>query len=96
LIVNVCQFSPSQSLTERELLALHGEIKALQQQHGLSYKDAAHRLYHSEIQKLAVEDEAGKGFSKLRQEIESLIRDNIGPLITSIDDGSHILLHEKT
>lgn len=67
--------SQHQSLTERELLAVHAEIKALQQQHGLSYKDAAHRLYHSEVQKLRVEDDACKVISGLREHIDILSTD---------------------
>jgi hypothetical protein len=78
--------SRHQSLTERELLVLHAEIKALQHQHGLSYKDAAHRLYHSEVQKLRVEDEACKAISGLRQQVDMLITDDISSQITSIDE----------
>jgi hypothetical protein len=72
-------------LTERELLAIHAEIKALQQQLGLSYKDAAHRLYHSEVQKLAVEDDRCKAISALRQQIDMLITEEISERIRNID-----------
>jgi hypothetical protein len=75
-----------QSLTERELLALHAEVKALQQQQGLSYKDAAHRLYHSEVQKLKVEDVTRKVFLALDREIKTTVKDHIWLKIKNIDD----------
>jgi hypothetical protein len=74
-----------QSLTERELLALHAEVKALQQQQGLSYKDAAHRLYHSEVQKLKAEDDTCKAFAALREEMTTTIKHCIWPKIKRID-----------
>ena len=66
---------------------MHAEIKALQQQYGLSYKDAAHRLYHSEAQKLTVESDRQKAISGLRQQIDKLIAEDISDRIRSIDDG---------
>jgi hypothetical protein len=75
-----------QSLTERELLALHAEVKALQQQQGLSYKDAAHRLYHSEVQKLKVEADACKAISALREEMTTILMGHIWLKIKRIDD----------
>ena len=70
------------------MLAVHAEIKALQQQHGLSYKDAAHRLYHSEIQKLRVNDDACKAMSGLRQRIDLMITEDIRKKIERIDSPS--------
>jgi hypothetical protein len=86
--VNKCsaRYSLHQSLTERELLALHAEVKALQEQLGLSYKDAAHRLYHSEVQKLRVEDEACKTLSGIREQVEAMINENIAAKIHTADD----------
>jgi hypothetical protein len=66
-------------------MILHAEITALQEQLGLSDKDAAHRLYHSEVQKLKVEDEACKTLSGLREEVETSISDNIIPKIHKAD-----------
>jgi hypothetical protein len=66
-------------------LVIHAEIKALQQQLGLSYKDAAHRLYHSEVQKLSVATDAYKTISKLRQQMD-IIEENISDKIRSIDE----------
>ena len=72
-------------MTEREQLALHAEIKALQEQLGLSYKDAAHRLYLSEVQKLRVQDEACKTLSELKGQVRSMIVDNISGKIHTAD-----------
>jgi len=69
-------------------LALHAEIKALQQQHGLSYKDAAHRLYHSEVQKLGVEDDTCKAISGLQHQIDLMITDDISNRLRNIDEGA--------
>ena len=49
-----------QGLSDREALTLHSEIKALQDRLGLSYKDAAHRLYMSEVEKLRMEKHAAR------------------------------------
>jgi thermostable 8-oxoguanine DNA glycosylase len=74
-----------QSLTERELLVVHAEVKALQQMYGLSYKDAAHCLYHSEIQKLTMADHAYRHISTIRQGIDQLILEDISEKIAKID-----------
>ncbi|KAM6491587.1 hypothetical protein JOM56_012979 [Amanita muscaria] len=42
-------------LTKRELLGLHAEVKALQKRLGISYKDASHRLYMAEVERLQAE-----------------------------------------
>jgi predicted PhzF superfamily epimerase YddE/YHI9 len=57
-------------LSERELLVLHTEIKALQEQYGIQYKDAAHRLYLAEIAKLQALDDARSSFQKLIEIVE--------------------------
>jgi hypothetical protein len=45
-------------LSERELLVLHAETLALMDRYGLRYKDAAHRLYLSEIARIQALDDA--------------------------------------
>jgi hypothetical protein len=42
------------------LLGLHAEVKALQQRLGISYKDASHRLYMTEIEKLKANEKIHK------------------------------------
>ena len=45
-------------------------MKALQGVYGLSYKDAAHRLYHSEVQKLMLIDKVQDGKRNMHGEIK--------------------------
>jgi predicted PhzF superfamily epimerase YddE/YHI9 len=63
-------------LSERELLILHAEIKALQERYGIQYKDAAHRLYLAEIAKLQALDDARLSFEKLIEIMEKDINQN--------------------
>ena len=82
-----------QGLTGREWLALHAEVKALQQQHGLSYKDSTHRLYMAEVEKVRALDTAQKSFSEIRQRIDSILDHEIIPSLSHIKTGtvkSHI------
>ena len=44
---------------------LHAEVLALQETLGISYKDASHRLYLAELEKLKVADEKYKAFKNL-------------------------------
>jgi hypothetical protein len=60
-------------LTPRELLRLHAEVKALQDQYGISYKDAAHRLYHGEIQKLSALTSSELKLSTVHDELDYAI-----------------------
>jgi hypothetical protein len=62
-------------LTQRELLVLHAEVKALQEQHGISYKDAAHRLYHAEVQKLSALSDSQAAFSSLHGVLDDAIEE---------------------
>ena len=64
-------------MTEQELLAAHAEILALKRQYGLSYKDAAHRLYHSELKKLKAKDDAYAMVSGIWQDVDQLIMEDI-------------------
>ena len=54
VLISVVYISSSslQILTDRELLSCHAEVKALQNKLGTSYKDASHRLYMAEVEKL--------------------------------------------
>ncbi|KAH9481626.1 hypothetical protein JR316_0006153 [Psilocybe cubensis] len=52
----ILRVPPENSLTDHEMLALHSEVQALKQSLGISYKDAAHRLYMAEVAKLKVAD----------------------------------------
>ena len=59
-----------QSLTDRELLSSHAEVKALQNQLGMSYKDASHRLYMTEVEKLSQQDITLKTYATLKKRME--------------------------
>jgi hypothetical protein len=47
-------------LTDRELIGFHAEVKALQERLGISYKDASHRLYMAEVEKLKANETSRK------------------------------------
>lgn len=52
-------------MTDRELMGLHAEIMSLRDILGTSYKDACHRLYMAEWEKLKRDDRMQKAFSLL-------------------------------
>jgi hypothetical protein len=64
---------------------LHAEIKALAQQLGLSYKDAAHRLYMAEVERLKVADSAARSFAAVKQRINKVVSHELVPIISAID-----------
>jgi len=66
---------------------LHAEVKALQKTLGISYKDAAHRLFMTEIERVKKADSAEKGFSALRKRIGDIVAEEICPPISAIDKG---------
>ncbi|KAH9475739.1 hypothetical protein JR316_0002986 [Psilocybe cubensis] len=53
---------PDPPLTDKELLRQHAEVQALVEKLGISYRDAAHRLYMAEMEKLKVADMQRKSF----------------------------------
>ena len=74
------------SQTTVNLHVAHAEVKALQQKYGLSYKDASHCLYHSQLQKLIVKDLALQSVSKVQQRVDKEIA-NLSKGIRDIDEG---------
>lgn len=76
-----------QGLSQRELHMLHAEVKALQATLGITYKDAAHRLFMAETERVKKADSAAKGFSAVRKKIEDTINEDILPAMTAIDKG---------
>lgn len=77
----------TQELCEREALNLHSEVKALQETLGISYKDAAHRLYMAEVEKMKVENETNQEFADLAMKIDDILEKEIYPRIDMIDKG---------
>jgi hypothetical protein len=52
---------------------LHAEVLALQETLGISYKDASHRLYIAELEKLKVADEKYKAFKNLGSRLKKFV-----------------------
>jgi hypothetical protein len=61
-------------LSEHELLSAHAEILALQQQYGISYKDAAHRLYMAQVERLKISNTAYKDVKRIDDELDAILR----------------------
>ncbi|KIL54925.1 hypothetical protein M378DRAFT_182373 [Amanita muscaria Koide BX008] len=61
---------PDPPLTQRELLGLHAEVKALQERLGISYKDASHRLYMTEIEKLKADETMHKMSATIKGQMQ--------------------------
>lgn len=82
-----------QSPTDREALIIHAEILATQSRWGISYKDAAHRLYLAEVEKFRVARKAENAINHLRDSIDNILMHEISPLIEHID---HLKFPEPT
>lgn len=76
-----------QGPSQRELHMLHAEVKALQATLGISYKDAAHRLFMAETERVMKADSAAKAFSALRTKLKDTINEDVMPAISAIDKG---------
>jgi len=77
---------------------LHAEVKALQATLGISYKDAAHRLFMAEVERVKKADSAAKAYSAIRKQIRETITEEILPPLRAIDKGEfddYILTHGK-
>lgn len=64
-----------QCLTARERLAAHAEVIALQKQLGISYKDASHRLYMAEVERLKVIDAECKAWANMAENLTTSLRE---------------------
>ena len=54
-------------------MSAHAEILELQNRLGISYKDASHRLYMAEMEKLKVKQKTIKAFAKLRAKTKATL-----------------------
>jgi DNA polymerase elongation subunit (family B) len=54
--------------------------------HGISYKDAAHRLYHSEVKKLLAEDDVRTKIGDICENIAAKVDKDIRNRIREIDE----------
>ena len=64
---------------------LHREIKALQSRLGISYKDAAHRLYVGEIDKLKNKKVTEINCKKIQEQLEDIIHNGMKDRIADIN-----------
>jgi len=55
----------NQGSSDRERLAAHSEVLVLQERLGISYKDAAHRLYMAELERVKRDQSMYKAFAGL-------------------------------
>jgi hypothetical protein len=67
---------------------VQAEIHALRHRFGLSYKDAAHRLYMADIERLKKADVAAKSFAAFRNDIDDVITNDILAPLRAIDNGA--------
>ena len=67
---------------------LHAEVLMLQETLGISYKDASHRLYLAELEKLKVADEKYKAFKNLGNCLGKFVHDINENFIQTSDDDS--------
>jgi hypothetical protein len=65
---------------------IHAEILAMQSRWGISYKDAAHRLYLAEVEKFRVAKQAKNAISALQDRIQTTVTHEIDPVINHIDN----------
>lgn len=73
-----------QALSKEESLALDAEVKALQKESGMSYKDSARCLHLSEMARIEALDRAKDGLSDIQQRCDDAI-EHIGTAISQID-----------
>jgi hypothetical protein len=62
-------------------------VKALQETLGISYKDAAHRLFLVEVERVKKADSSQKSFAAIQHSLHSLVTSDILPPILAIDQG---------
>ncbi|KAF8233652.1 hypothetical protein L208DRAFT_1265874, partial [Tricholoma matsutake] len=67
---NMLQLLADPTLTDRELLGCHAEVKALQNKLGTSYKDASHCLYMAEVEMLEQQDIMLCIYATLKKRVE--------------------------
>ncbi len=79
--------SKIQGPSQRELFLLHAKVEALQKTLGISYKDAAHRLFMAEVEQVQKADSAAKAFGALWRRMDDILSEEKFPPISAIDKG---------
>lgn len=59
----------------------------MQERFGITYKDAAHRLFLAEVERLKLADAASNSFGAVRKRLDNIVEEEIFPPIKAIDDG---------
>jgi hypothetical protein len=73
-------------------LSAHAEVIALQERLGISYKDAAHRLFMAEMERLKSDEMMYRSFGNLKISVEKALErffdsvKNVEELVTSEAD----------
>jgi hypothetical protein len=75
---------------------VHADVLALQARWGLSYKDAAHRLYMAEIEKLRSQRKATYSCREIRKRIDKIVTHEIAPVLAKIDGAEPMAVGETT
>ncbi|KAH9478279.1 hypothetical protein JR316_0008732 [Psilocybe cubensis] len=65
---------PEPPLTDQERLSLHAEVCSLQQRLGISYIDAAHRLYLAEVEKIKLANVHRKALGALDRHVRKSLQ----------------------
>lgn len=68
-------------------MGLHAEIVELRDQLGISYKDAAHRLYMAELERVKKTDASARFAAAIEERLQLIIAEDIAPAISAIDEG---------
>ena len=79
--------SKIQGPSQRELFLLHAKVEALQKTLGISYKDAAHRLFMAEVEWVQKADSAAKAFGALWRCMDDILSEENFPSISAINKG---------
>ena len=74
-----------QEFLDRECLILHAEILVIMSQLHISYKDAAHRLYMREIDKLKSKRQTERRYKNIKEQISNRMKTYMEGEIINID-----------
>jgi hypothetical protein len=68
-------------------VGIQADILDLHRRFGISYKDAAHRLYMAELERLKKADSVARFAGALEGRLERIVAEDIAPAISAIDEG---------
>ena len=79
-----------QESSDRERLSAHAEVLALQEKLGISYKDAAHRLYMVEMERLKTDQKSYKVFATVKSTTKKTLQNAFIALKSLEKDGEEV------